>query len=89
MNSAQSKDAGLLPLASIDILDQRQKSDDEHLWEKLTAGLTNQDQLLRVFIPVFAAILLGGITKPPHWSVPEDLTESLSRTIHLAPRSAV
>ena len=31
------------------------------LWEELTAGLTNHDQLLRVFIRLFAAILLGGL----------------------------
>jgi hypothetical protein len=31
------------------------------LWEELTAGPTNHDQLLRVFIPLFAAILLGGL----------------------------
>jgi putative Mg2+ transporter-C (MgtC) family protein len=61
MNSAQSKDAGLLLLASIVILDQRQKSDVNILWEEPTAGLTNHDQLLRVFIPLFAAILLGGL----------------------------
>ncbi|HEY4271560.1 MAG TPA: MgtC/SapB family protein [Candidatus Udaeobacter sp.] len=30
-------------------------------WEELTAGLTNHDQLLRVFIRLFAAILLGGL----------------------------
>ncbi len=31
------------------------------LWEELTAGLTNHDHLLRVFIRLFAAILLGGL----------------------------
>lgn len=31
------------------------------LWEELTAGLTNQDHLLRVIIRLFAAILLGGL----------------------------
>jgi putative Mg2+ transporter-C (MgtC) family protein len=31
------------------------------LWEELTAGLTNDDQLLRVFLRLFAAILLGGL----------------------------
>ena len=31
------------------------------LWEELTAGLTNHDQLLRVFIRLFSAILLGGL----------------------------
>ena len=30
-------------------------------WEELTAGLTNHDQMLRVFIRLFAAILLGGL----------------------------
>jgi putative Mg2+ transporter-C (MgtC) family protein len=31
------------------------------LWEELTAGLTNQDHLLRVVIRLFAAMLLGGL----------------------------
>ncbi len=31
------------------------------LWEELTAGLTGHDQLLHVFIRLFAAILLGGL----------------------------
>ena len=31
------------------------------LWEELTAGLTNHDHLLRVFLRLFAAILLGGL----------------------------
>ena len=31
------------------------------LWEELTAGLTNQDQLLRVFLRLFAAVLLRGL----------------------------
>jgi putative Mg2+ transporter-C (MgtC) family protein len=31
------------------------------LWEELTAGLTNDDQLLRVFFRLFAATLLGGL----------------------------
>ena len=31
------------------------------LWEELTAGLTNQDHLLRVLVRLFAAILLGGL----------------------------
>ncbi len=31
------------------------------LWEELTAGLTNQDRLLRVGIRLLAAILLGGL----------------------------
>jgi putative Mg2+ transporter-C (MgtC) family protein len=31
------------------------------LWEELTAGLTNRDQLLRVVIRLFAAVLLGGL----------------------------
>ena len=31
------------------------------LWEELTAGLTNHDHLLRVFVRLFAAILLGGL----------------------------
>jgi putative Mg2+ transporter-C (MgtC) family protein len=31
------------------------------LWEELTAGLTNDDQLLRVCFRLFAAILLGGL----------------------------
>lgn len=31
------------------------------LWEELTAGLTNHDHLLRVFIRLVAAILLGGL----------------------------
>jgi len=29
-------------------------------WEELTAGLTNRDQLLRVIVRLFAAILCGG-----------------------------
>jgi putative Mg2+ transporter-C (MgtC) family protein len=31
------------------------------LWKELTGGLTNYDDLLRVLIRVFAAILLGGL----------------------------
>ena len=31
------------------------------LWEELTAGLTNHDYLLRVFVRLFAAIVLGGL----------------------------
>ena len=31
------------------------------LWEELTAGLTDHDNLLRVFLRLFAAILLGGL----------------------------
>jgi putative Mg2+ transporter-C (MgtC) family protein len=30
-------------------------------WEELTAGLTNHDQMLRVFIRLCAAIILGGL----------------------------
>jgi putative Mg2+ transporter-C (MgtC) family protein len=30
-------------------------------WEELTAGLTNHGQMLRVFIRLFTAILLGGL----------------------------
>ena len=31
------------------------------LWEELTAGLTNHDHLLRAFLRLFAAIVLGGL----------------------------
>ncbi len=31
------------------------------LWEELTAGLTNRDQLLRVLVRLFVAILCGGL----------------------------
>jgi putative Mg2+ transporter-C (MgtC) family protein len=31
------------------------------LWDELTAGLTNPDQLLRVFLRLLVAILLGGL----------------------------
>ena len=31
------------------------------LWEELTAGLTTHDYLLRVFVRLFAAIVLGGL----------------------------
>jgi putative Mg2+ transporter-C (MgtC) family protein len=50
----------LLLLALIVILGRRQESDNNILWEELTAGLTNDDQLLGVFFRLFAAILLGG-----------------------------
>jgi putative Mg2+ transporter-C (MgtC) family protein len=58
----------LLLLALIVILGRRQESDNNILWEELTAGLTNDDQLLGVFFRLFAAILLGGLIGRPRVS---------------------
>ena len=58
MNSAQSKDAGLLFPTLIFTLDPAPMN---ILWEELTAGLTNHDHLLRVSLRLFAAMLLGGL----------------------------
>jgi hypothetical protein len=49
------------PLREKILFSASDKSAMNIFWEELTAGLTNHDQMLRVFVRLFAAILLGGL----------------------------
>ena len=60
VNSAIER-AGLLLLAPMLFSISDKRAPMNIFWEELTVGLTNHDHLLRVFIRLFAAILLGGL----------------------------